>query len=174
MNDLFKPLYQLSVTSENETYTLNIPKVPITWHHVTFTWSKAWGLKYYQDGALVAETGRSEKSISVTEEGTNGLFIIGKRVLTSIISSADNFQVQGLTVWPRLVSQAQLERELETGNSLMLEANNLFFLVDRQCRELFFCSMEQKFEDFSSKRVRTLCFAYNYRTDAFSVDVVRI
>lgn len=132
MNDLFKPLYQLSVTSENETYTLNIPKVPITWHHVTFTWSKAWGLKYYQDGALVAETGRSEKSISVTEEGTNGLFIIGKRVLTSIISSADNFQVQGLTVWPRLVSQAQLERELETGNSLMLEANNLFFfwLID--------------------------------------------
>ena len=142
MNDLFRPLYQLSVTSENETYSLNIPTVPITWHHVTFTWSKAWGLKYYQDGALVAETGRSEKGISVTEEGTNGLFIIGKRVLTSIVTSADNFQVQGLTVWPRLVSQAQLERELETGNSLMLEANNLFFLVDRQCRELFFCSME--------------------------------
>ena len=152
MNDLFRPLYQLSVTSENETYSLNIPKVPITWHHVTFTWSKAWGLKYYQDGALVAETGRSEKGISVTEEGTNGLFIIGKRVLTSIVSSADNFQVQGLTVWPRLVSQAQLERELETGNSLMLEANNLFFfwLID-SAENCFFVLWNKSSKTFRAK-----------------------
>ncbi|XP_022800570.1 uncharacterized protein LOC111338360 [Stylophora pistillata] len=115
VNDLLTPHHQLSVTAANETYTLYIPTVPRTWHHVTFTWSKAWGIKFYQDGALVAGTGRSEKSVFVTKGESSGLFIIGNRVLTSGRSGKSNFQIQGLTVWPRLVSLAQLKHELETG-----------------------------------------------------------
>ena len=127
MDELFTHHHQLSVTAGDETYKLNIPTVPKIWHHVTFTWSKAWGLKFYQNGVLIRETGRAQKSVYLTKSATDGLFVIGNRVLYGGENPADNFQIHGLTVWPRLVSQAQIKQQLETGMSRMLTANILIF-----------------------------------------------
>lgn len=82
---------------------------------MTFTWSKAWGLKFYQNGVLVAETGRTRKIVTSATNPTDGLFIIGNRLLSNGVISADNFQLRDLTVWPRAVSQAQIKEQVETG-----------------------------------------------------------
>ena len=117
MNGLFSRYHQLSVTSGDEVYKLDIPTIPTAWHHVTFTWSKTWGLKFYQNGVLVSETGRAQPIVKSATNPTDGMFIIGNRFLTSGVKTADNFQLHGLTVWPRLVSQAQIKNQLENGMS---------------------------------------------------------
>lgn len=86
---------------------------------MAFTWSKDWGLKFYQNGVLVKETGRAQQIVTSATNPTDGLFIIGNRLLTSGKKTADNFQLHGLTVWPRLVSQTQLKNEFEIGMSRM-------------------------------------------------------
>ena len=82
---------------------------------MTFTWSNAGGLKFYQNGVLVAETGRARKSVTSATNPTDGLFIIGNRFLSNEVKPGDNFQLHDLTVWPRVVSQAQIREQLETG-----------------------------------------------------------
>ncbi len=86
---------------------------------MTFSWSKDWGLKFYQNGFLVNETGKAELSVNSATNPTDGLFIIGNRFVNSDVKTADNFQLHGLTVWPRLVSQAQIKEKVETGMSRM-------------------------------------------------------
>lgn len=115
VNELFTSYHQLAVTSGDEVYKLNILTIPRTWLYVTFTWSKAWGLKFYQNGVLVAETGRARKIVTSATNPTDGLFIIGNKFLSSEVKSAENFQLQDLTVWPRIVSQAQIREQVETG-----------------------------------------------------------
>lgn len=115
VNELFTSYHQLAVTSGDEVYKLNILTIPRTWLYLTFTWSKAWGLKFYQNGVLVAETGRARKIVTSATNPTDGLFIIGNRFLSSEVKSAENFQLQDLTVWPRIVSQAQIREQVDTG-----------------------------------------------------------
>ena len=119
VNEFFTSYRQLAVTSGDKVYKLNIPTIPRTWHHVTFTWSKAWGLKFYQNGVLVAETGRTRKMVTSATNPTDGLFIIGNRLLSNEVKSADNFQLHDLTVWPRIVSQVQIREQVETGRYSM-------------------------------------------------------
>lgn len=115
VNELFTSYHQVAVTSGDKVYKLIIPTIPRTWHLVTFTWSKAWGLKFYQNGVLVAETGRAKMIVTSATNPTDGLFIIANRLLSSDVKSADNFELHDLTVWPRSVSQAQIREEVETG-----------------------------------------------------------
>jgi len=84
---------------------------------VTFTWSKTWDLKFYQNGVLVNETGRALERAYPEESVTDGLLIIGNRSLSSGGKPADNFKIYGLTVWPRLVSAGQIKEKLDTGKS---------------------------------------------------------
>ena len=115
VKELFTSYHQLEVTSGDKVYKLNILSIPRTWHHVAFTWSKAWGLKFYQNGVLVAENGRAKMIVTSATNPTDGLFVTGNRLLSSDMKSANNFQLHGLTVWPRIVSQAQIREEVETG-----------------------------------------------------------
>ena len=115
VHEWFTSYHELAVTSGDKVHKLNIPTIPRAWHHVTFTWSKAWGLKFYQNGVLVAETGRARTIVTSATNPTDGLFIIGNRLLSNEVKSADNFQLQDLTVWPRVVSQAQIKEQVETG-----------------------------------------------------------
>ena len=117
VHEWFTNYHQLAVTSGDEVYRLNIPTIPRKWHHVTFTWSKAWGLKFYQNGVLVVETGRARTIVSSATNPTDGLFIIGNRLLSNDVKSADNFQLHDLTVWPRTVSEAQIREQVETGRN---------------------------------------------------------
>ena len=115
VHEWFTSYHELAVTSGDKVHKLNIPSIPRAWHHVTFTWSKAWGLKFYQNGALAAETGRARTIVTSATNPTDGLFIIGNRLLSNEVKSADSFQLQDLTVWPRIVSQAQIKEQVETG-----------------------------------------------------------
>ena len=117
VHEWFASYHQLAVTSGDQVHKLNIPTISRPWHHVTFTWSKTWGLKFYQNGVLVAETGRARKIVTSATNPTDGLFIIGNRLLSSEVKSADNFQLQDLIVWPRVVSQTQIREQVETGRA---------------------------------------------------------
>lgn len=138
MNDLFTSYHQLSVAWENKIQKLNIPTVPREWHYVTFTWSRSWGLKFYQNGVLVKETGRVLEREYPETNATDGLLIIGNRSLSDGVKLVDNFQIHGLTVWPRLVSQAQIKEMLDTGKpcywsrkSLQNFIHSLWYAVGR-------------------------------------------
>ena len=70
---------------------------------------------FYQNGVLVAETGRARKIVTSATNPTDGLFIIGNRFLSNTVKSAGNFQLHDLAVWPRIVSQAQIRERVNTG-----------------------------------------------------------
>ena len=117
VNELFTSYHQLSVAWKGKIQKLNVPTIPREWHHVTFTWSKTWNLKFYQNGVLVNETGRALERAYPEESATDGLLIVGNRSLSSDVKPADNFQIYGLTVWPRLVSEGQIKEKLDAGKS---------------------------------------------------------
>ena len=117
VNRLFTSYDQLTVASAKEIHTIDIPTIPRKWHHVTFTWSIFWGLRFYQNGVLVSETRRTLVRKYPQASPTDGQLIIGNRSLSSGIKPANNFQIHGLTVWPRFISQAQIKESLEAGKS---------------------------------------------------------
>ena len=51
---------------------------------------------------------------------TDGLLIVGNRNLSSDFKPTDNFQIYGVTMWPRIVSHAQIKEMVETGKDISL------------------------------------------------------
>ena len=104
--------------------TLNVPTISKEWHHVTFSWSESLDLKVYQNGVLVSETGRAVEQDYPEASETDGLLIVGNRNLSSDFKPTNNFQIYGVTMWPRIVSDAQIKEMVETGKDM-----NLVFLL---------------------------------------------
>lgn len=117
VNRLFTSYNLLSVAWAKKVQTINIPTIPRKWHHVTFTWSIFWGLRFYRNGVLVSETRRVLARGYPQTSGSDGHLMIGNRSLSSGVKPANNFQIHGLTVWPRLISQVQIKESLDTGES---------------------------------------------------------
>ena len=115
VNRLLTSYHQLSVLQRGKIQKLEIPTIPRGWHHVAFTSSLVWDLKFYQNGVLVNETGRVRPSTVETQ--ADNLFIIGNRTISSGVKPSDNFQIYGLTVWPRRISQPQIQEQLTEGTS---------------------------------------------------------
>lgn len=115
VNRLLTSYHQLSVLQRGKIQKLEIPTIPRGWHHVAFTSSLIWDLKFYQNGVLVNETGRVRPSTVETQ--ADNLLIIGNRTLSTGVKPADNFQIYGLTVWPRQISQPQIKEQLTEGTS---------------------------------------------------------
>lgn len=101
-----------------------MPTLSKEWQHVTFSWSESWDLKVYQNAVLVSETGRAVERGYPEASSTDGLLIIGNRNLSSDFKPTDNFQIYGVTMWPRIVSHAQIKEMVETGKDI-----NLVFLL---------------------------------------------
>ena len=81
-------------------------------------------LKVYQNGVLVSETGRAVEQDYPEASATDGLLIVGNRNLSSDFKPTNNFQIYGVTMWPRIVSDAQIKEMVETGKDM-----NLVFLL---------------------------------------------
>ena len=104
--------------------TLNVPTTSKEWHHVTFSWSESWDLTVYHNEVLVSETGRAVEQYYPEASATDGLLIVGNRNLSSDFKPTNNFQIYGVTMWPRIVSHAQIKEMVETGKDI-----NLVFLL---------------------------------------------
>lgn len=124
VNELFTTYSQLVVAWGKRIQTLNLPTISKEWHQVTFSWSESWDLKVYHNGILVSETGRAVERDYAEASATDGLLIVGNRNLSSDFKPTDNFQIYGVTMWPRIVSHAQIKEMVETGKYI-----NLVFLL---------------------------------------------
>ena len=51
---------------------------------------------------------------------TDGLLVIGNRNLSSDFKPTDNFQIYGVTMWPRIVSHSQIKEMVEIGKDINL------------------------------------------------------
>ena len=72
----------------------------------------------------MSETGRAVEQDYPKASTTDGLLIVGNRNSSSDFKPPDNFQIYGVTMWPRIVSHAQIKEMVETGKDM-----NLVFLL---------------------------------------------
>ena len=102
----------LNVSTLHQTWSLKINSMPPYWTHVTFTWSKQQGLKFYENGTLVQQNDSSQNSHRTPDASVN--LTIGTPLLLDNYVQP-NLQMYDLTIWQGLISQEQILQHFMAG-----------------------------------------------------------
>ena len=102
----------LTVSTLNQTWLLKINSMPPYWTHVTFTWSKQQGLKFYENGTLVQQNDSSQDSHRTSDASVN--LTIGTPLLLDNYVQP-NLQMYDLTIWQGVISQEQILQHFMAG-----------------------------------------------------------
>ena len=103
-------IYQLSVATAKQTWTLYLASLPTTWFQATVSWSRKWGLRYYENGQLIEET----NAVLETNRGnTDSYYVLRIGAASSDVDTyrlSENMQISDLRIWETLISTFQVEK----------------------------------------------------------------
>ena len=114
----------LTVSTLNQTWSLKINSMPPYWMHVTFTWSKQQGLKFYENGTLVQQNDSSQDSHRTPDASVN--LTIGTPLLLENYLQP-NLQMYDLTIWQGVISQKQISQHFMAGTLFSSSFFSFFF-----------------------------------------------
>ena len=105
----FTRTYRLSVSTSNQNWELQLPDYPLGWMHVGITWSKQWGLRFYRNSVLAAES-TSPASLPYHYGDIFTTFTIGRdRSRHSALKREKHLQIADLRFWESLIPQQKMQ-----------------------------------------------------------------
>lgn len=81
---------------------------------LTYSWSEDWGIKLFVNGTPSSE---SETSQEIVSESEDSRLILGET--DSSNAAYESFQIQDLTIWPRMQSLIEIKQGFQTGNQTL-------------------------------------------------------
>lgn len=95
------------MSTRTHNWKLGLPKFPLGWQHVGITWSKQWGLRFYQNGVLTAESTNPSR-IRYEFEDKNTHFFIGRDSSDSPLPRRFHQQISDLRMWELVIPQQRM------------------------------------------------------------------
>lgn len=91
----FTNTYHLSVSASPHNWEVRPPDYSLGWVHVGITWSNRWGLRFYQNGVVTAESTNPARLLYAIESNFPRFFI-GKESATHALKRIHNLQERDL------------------------------------------------------------------------------
>ena len=110
----FQNSYRLLVATLNQTWELQLGAISYHWIHISFTWNKILGLRYYENGNPVANSTLAQ-DVDKGKVDRHTHLTIGKAA-SATASVHENLQMYGLTVWYGFISKEQVVDNMQRGN----------------------------------------------------------
>ena len=107
----------LSLVTGDKIWNMTLVDIPDGWFHATFTWHKETGLKYYQNGTLVAEK-VVPLTVNIAAVEQEKHLMIGAPKLVKQHSVAD-LRMYGLSVWKRAILGEEVKEHMLTGTDFV-------------------------------------------------------
>ena len=104
----FTNTYRLSVSTSSQNWELRLPNSSLSWSHVSITWSKHWGLRFFRDGVLIAEATNPMRR-PFTYYDQYHTFRMGRDSSTPQMTWGNNFQISDLRIWESAIPQRKIE-----------------------------------------------------------------
>ena len=103
--------YKLQVSTYKKKWILFISSLPSTWFQATVAWSSKWGLRYYENGRLVAETNAVVEDENTKTDSYSYLTIgAASSNPTDTLLFSENIQISDLRIWETLLSSMQARK----------------------------------------------------------------
>ena len=102
------------------------PVIPFGWFYAFITWSKLWGLKYYENGRLV----KTQENYDWKESSNKYFYVVvGKSPKYGWVYKPFTLQMSDLVFWYGFPSEAAVKEKLSlSGMLLVLLMNHLYHL----------------------------------------------
>ena len=115
----FENKYVLAASTRTHNWEIRLPEFPLGWQHVGITWSKQWGLRFYQNGSLTAD---SSNPVRIRYEFGDKftLFLIGRDSSDSPLPRRFHLQIADLRIWESVIPQQRMVAVLSKAGDLFL------------------------------------------------------
>ena len=99
-----------------QTWELKLDEISShKWVHIAFTWNFILGLRYFENGRMIANT-TSSQSIDKGSSDQHTFLTIGKAASTDKVQH-DNLQLYGLNIWYSFISTEQVMDNYKRGKT---------------------------------------------------------